>query len=63
MGYRCETHLQLSDTAVLCVKFQDDCIIDMDVMDERYFVRFESKMHSDEYPILHSTLGSTAPAP
>ena len=32
-----------SDTAVLCIKFQDDCATERDVIDEQDFARFQLK--------------------
>ena len=34
-----------SDTAMLCAKFQNDSIIEMDHMVERVFMKFEFKMN------------------
>ena len=50
-----ETHIELksflnfctehnSTTVVLCVKFQTDLTIEMDIMDERDFARFDSEL-------------------
>ena len=37
-------NLFMSDTAMLCAKFQDYWITEIDVMDKWYFMRFEFKM-------------------
>ena len=48
----------LSINAVLSAKIQNDWINETDVMDERYFERFEFKMRaSDAYPILYCPQG------
>ena len=46
-----------SDTAVLCAKFQNDWMNETDVMDEQVFARFEFKISSERYAILHSPCG------